>query len=450
MGYKITNPVTGDVVKTSWGKRAWDAEMAFQTDAVNYKMFQEQNDFNLNMYERQRQDAQSDWNRDTQYNEQIYWEHLNDERAYNDPSAERQRLVNAGYNPLLLGSNGSSSGGSSVSTSFAPTENTPDAPMSANWEGAARVGDNAPSALDIINSVVGSVSSLVGAFKQGVEAYELPQYVFNDTERAASENALRNMYLRKMFIEEPNWVNEQMANINYKKASAAAQTQVAETQKATEAFIKEQTAWLPDISRAQIDESVSRYLSNYKNIELMSSYINVNDETIRSIAQQILESRSREAVNWNTSKSLELENNLVELYGEDNYKAGLQASEDAHNEYLVNLLYQSLSIKKEDRGLWLEALHDAHIYTDDDLKDFLFTIRQIKSGAVLSPRQQQRWYEPISALLPSLVAAGYLGVKAAGSFMSRGVAPVALPSTNIYGQPVNTRSWKSPYVPNLQ
>lgn len=422
MAYKITNPVTGDVVKTAWGKRAWDAEMAFQTDAVNYKMFQEQNDWNMIMYNQQRADAQSDWERDTAYNEKM----LADERAYNSPAAQRQRLVEAGYNPLALGNFGSS--GSSGSPLSAPSENTPDAPVSANWAGASRVEDNAPSAIDILGSIVGSIGSLVGSVKQGVEAFELPQYVFNDTQRAASENSLRNMMLRKMYMEQPNWVDDQTANIWYRKASATAQEWVARREEATKKFIEEQTSWLPDISRSQIDEACSRFALNMKNIE-------VADESLRVMVQEIAESRSRAGLNWAQSSYVKLQNDLYEKYGPDQAEAALQAYEDQHNNMLVSTLMASLNIKQDDRDLWFRALKEANIYTQQDLDSFLSVLKKVKDGAVISPREQARWYEPIAALFPSLVTAGYFGAKAVSSIATRfGGTPVVLPSSNIYGQ----------------
>lgn len=435
MAKKITNPVTGNTYKVSGDKNKASTYQAFEANATNYKMFTEQNDWNLNMYNQQRLDAQSDWERDTAYNEKM----LAEQRVYDSPSAQRQRLIEAGYNPLTIG--GSSFGGGSGSSLEAPQENTPDAPASANWAGAT-MPDITQSKFDIVGQVLGALDDMVGTFKQGVEAFELPQYVFNDTQRAASENALRNMMLRKMYVESPNWLEQQTADINYKKADTLAKSMVAEREKATKEYIDEQTKWLPDISASQIDKACSEYALNWKQVESISKNIDVADENIRFIAQEIAESTSRAAVNWASAKGQRLHNDLVEKYGERETELGIQAYEDAHNQALAETLFQSLSIKKEDRGLWLEALGRAGIYTEDELRDFLDTIRLIKDGAVLSPRQEQRWYEPIAALVPALAAAGYLGKSVIGA-MSKGVAPVVLPSTNIYGQPVFNRSWGS-------
>lgn len=71
-----------------------------ETNALNYQMFGEQNEFN----------------------ERLAKEMFDLENAYNDPSAVRERLENAGYNPFAMGEQGASFANGDVAT---PTAGTP-------------------------------------------------------------------------------------------------------------------------------------------------------------------------------------------------------------------------------------------------------------------------------------------------------------------------------------
>lgn len=62
-------------------------DSAAATNAMNYRIWQEQRQHNEHMYNRQREDVLDFWNR---------------ENAYNDPSAVRERWENAGFNPYLM------------------------------------------------------------------------------------------------------------------------------------------------------------------------------------------------------------------------------------------------------------------------------------------------------------------------------------------------------------
>ena len=71
-----------------------------ETNAQNYKMFQEQNAFNREMA----------------------FDMMQYENAYNDPSAVRERLEAAGYNPFVMGDQGATFANADGST---PTAGTP-------------------------------------------------------------------------------------------------------------------------------------------------------------------------------------------------------------------------------------------------------------------------------------------------------------------------------------
>lgn len=75
--------------------------LAREANDLNYRMFTEQNDFNYNMWQEQLE--------------------------YDSPAAQRQRLIEAGYNPIMLGTNSDNATGNSGQSS---------APVSAQWTGA--------------------------------------------------------------------------------------------------------------------------------------------------------------------------------------------------------------------------------------------------------------------------------------------------------------------------
>ena len=87
-----------------------------ETNQQNYKIWQEQKQHNIDMYNLQQQGNIELWN-------------MNNE--YNDPSAQRERLENAGFNPYLaMGGNASGVSGSpaqtgNLSPSQAPTMQVP-------------------------------------------------------------------------------------------------------------------------------------------------------------------------------------------------------------------------------------------------------------------------------------------------------------------------------------
>lgn len=106
-------------------KRAADANLQAtrETNEANYKMFQEANQFNLDL-----------WNK---------------ENAYNTPSAQVQRLQEAGLNPYLMMNGGSTGNAGQVSSSSYSPAQTPDLSALQNDKGTlGMIGNGLSSALN--------------------------------------------------------------------------------------------------------------------------------------------------------------------------------------------------------------------------------------------------------------------------------------------------------------
>lgn len=99
----------------AWNERMNETNMEFQREINAENWEHQQQAWN---FQREREGVANQWAIDAEQREDArYWQRLEDERAYNDPAAQMQRLRNAGLNPFLngdsLGSAGAGSGGPS-------------------------------------------------------------------------------------------------------------------------------------------------------------------------------------------------------------------------------------------------------------------------------------------------------------------------------------------------
>ena len=112
---------------TSSQANSANKEIARETNAQNYKIWREQLAANREMWNGQvlenRQIADTAYNRQRQL--------ISDERAYNDPNAIKNRLLQAGINPAYAmgtGAFGTLQSGTGVSAGSAPSSSVPSAP----------------------------------------------------------------------------------------------------------------------------------------------------------------------------------------------------------------------------------------------------------------------------------------------------------------------------------
>lgn len=152
-------------------------KLARETNAQNYKMWQEQQQHNIDMYNMQSEDAWDMANYQNQYNHTMYERQKRDnidmwniQNAYNTPEAQKQRLLAAGINPYLAmsGNAGTAAGSVQGATPQGAASLTPPSmqssspipaqmPHSSAFTNSAVVGIEAGKAVgDIINGIVQS------------------------------------------------------------------------------------------------------------------------------------------------------------------------------------------------------------------------------------------------------------------------------------------------------
>lgn len=143
-------------------KRAAEANLQAtrETNEANYKMFQEANQFNLDL-----------WNK---------------ENAYNTPSAQVQRLQEAGLNPYLMMNGGSTGNASSTSSSSYSPAQTPDLSALQNDKGTlGMIGNGLSSAL---NGIAAGIQMYDASQKAKVSASDAR---FADLMNAADLNLIK-------------------------------------------------------------------------------------------------------------------------------------------------------------------------------------------------------------------------------------------------------------------
>lgn len=133
----------GSIVSGYGQKKAAEAQLqgTRETNELNYKIWQEEQAYNKEMYELQRQDT---------------WDMWNAENAYNDPSQQIQRLQSAGLNPYLAisGVQGNTAGSMSTPSANATRAPTMQAPgPEAYYNGFQAVGGTLSSVIDLVGKL---------------------------------------------------------------------------------------------------------------------------------------------------------------------------------------------------------------------------------------------------------------------------------------------------------
>ena len=108
-GLGLLSSVTGNVTNAMAQQKANETnlQIARENNEFNERMMEKQMEYNTQMYEKSLSDSRETWQ-----------QQFDATNAYNTPAAQRQRLQEAGYNPLLMTQNvGTVSGSSATSTS---------------------------------------------------------------------------------------------------------------------------------------------------------------------------------------------------------------------------------------------------------------------------------------------------------------------------------------------
>lgn len=237
-----TNIINGILNKRS-------ADKANQT---NIKLAQESNDLQYKMFQEQNQ-----WNKDTSK------EFFDMENAYNDPSAQRDRLAAAGFNPYVAMSDGVSSVAADATTpqgSFSPSVVTPTVQPS-------------PSILNgVLQGVTQAMVDVAQAKKLGVDTRNVESMITRQIREMDIKNDWDQfrMELDKFFsFSDRSWQNETF-RLNAEKVGQEIGSL------AQDIINKQKQGEIYDVEKAikNYEKAVSKIRSEYEPKMLKQSLIN--------------------------------------------------------------------------------------------------------------------------------------------------------------------------------
>ncbi len=158
---------------------SYSADRAFEanerTNAMNYRIWQEQQQHNIDMFNMENEANMQNWQ--TQFNAQ---------NAYNDPSAVYQRYLNAGINPqLAFGSGaGTTAGNAQMKSATAVPAQAP------TWQSPSDVAFQSP--------LQGFMNGALGGLQQLASAYQMFNTGKNQGSQAKTNDALRPFQVRDL------------------------------------------------------------------------------------------------------------------------------------------------------------------------------------------------------------------------------------------------------------
>ena len=167
-GFGLLNGIVGAFGQSSANKAMLKATR--ETNEQNYKIWQEQKQHNVDMFNKQNDANMENW-----------WTQFNATNLYNDPSAQRARLEEAGLNPYMMMNGGSSSAGIASSSGVPSAQAQP---------AQAPTMQAPPSDAFTSPAVVGLQQSLAGLQKMSEMLYASQ---LTDSEKAKLPIALRAM-----------------------------------------------------------------------------------------------------------------------------------------------------------------------------------------------------------------------------------------------------------------
>lgn len=127
------------------------------------------------------------------------WKNSFDEQnAYNDPSAQRERLIAAGYNPQLAMGSVNTLGGSGFSSSASSGAPSFSAPSATGGSSSVGLGSSASGeSPDSLNYLISALSQIVDSSASATEKYSQIQYVKANARKTAADafhQELENFY----------------------------------------------------------------------------------------------------------------------------------------------------------------------------------------------------------------------------------------------------------------
>lgn len=256
-----------------------------ETNAQNYKMFQEQNAFNREMA----------------------FDMMQYENAYNDPAAVRERLENAGYSPFAMGDNGASFANADGST---PTAGTPTPMIAPQYQ--------APH-FDFANSIGDLTLKAAQAKKLGADTETVEKTRDQIIKEYEINNATKqfDLELKREFDKfERTWKNEeQRARVrevfqriktmeqDFKNAVLDGDIKAIEKERSNilKEMDSERLKWLPKELKQQLinlvkeggvfDSQISLNKASSTNQRAQASYTKAQEDTVNAMREPLVQAQ---------------------------------------------------------------------------------------------------------------------------------------------------------------
>lgn len=386
---------------------------AKQQNAFAREMYQKEMDYNTSereaaqtyntsereaaqAYNTSEREAQNDWNYQM-------WQEQNE---YDSPAAQRQRLIEAGYNPLMLngfsqqsspidGASNSSIDGSSISSDgVSAPELVPEAFDFSVSEGVQIMRELAN---------IGLVNAETKKTEQ--EAIAIPEYLFNDSERMKAETEYKRYAAEILAKQLPYAGRKAKWEARLVKAQEAYFKALKDVQDSTKKQLDYELERAPEITDAKI--SLMKSQSDYYN-RLVEESIHKLPLELKEIASEIAVNNSLARSNNASARLTNLNADLVEKYGEAEAQAGLQAFQDAHVQAQTQLVIQTLGFKQDRREEISQALRLLDFRTTGELADYLQFLKDIKDKSYVAPGRPEHWYDQAGPILGIATSAAFM------------------------------------------
>lgn len=348
--FKAALPVVGSVFGNMYGQ------------SENERMYRQSQDFQRSERLASQQWQEDQWNRQFFMNNGEYWKRVNDERQYNSPQAQLNRIRATGYSPDIFGSDGAT-----TSSSFGVPSSPSPVPVQGN-AGTPPPYIDRPSMAQSFSDAASALASISQAGLSDANKERIETILTSELEKMASETQLNNLKAKGEEITnevaaltKDTKVAQAAWDLLYTKALAALTGQQTQTETQKELYYEEQRFWsmadrklkhqqvehlkkiVDHFEETWVNEQnkvKSETTRNYAHSSMLTqladsiSYenlVNSDDEVIKKKKEQVLE----------TLKKTQSETNLNE---EQKKQVGelIRRLENENDTYYIRLIFNSL------------------------------------------------------------------------------------------------------------
>lgn len=297
-------------------------QIARENNEFNERMMEKQMEYNTQMYEKSLQDSRETWQ-----------QQFKETNAYNTPAAQRQRLQEAGYNPLLMTQNvGTVSGSSATSTSGSVQGVNP---------ASAQPVQVQPARFDF--------STAAGSIAAGLELYMGYQKNQAEVQQLNIENKFRALRIMRELAES---FSRQKNNEAKTKTLDSMRDMEVQLQLANYGNILQQTENLKAVHRGLVIQNVMDSLTLKKWPELLNQRIAENAARIISLLASGAASRAQAQRDLAQKIVLEAQAEGIKINNFIAFQTAGDVIENAWN--TTEMLRKDLDnyISPRERGLW--------------------------------------------------------------------------------------------------